>query len=371
MGAGFETWVRTHRPRAQMEGLLEYREDVGWIHRPGGQFLHVGWGDSYEFVNRVVINSAGFRDVERTATKPAASLRIAVLGDSMVEALQVPQDEVFAQIMERRLGEMLVRPVEVLNFGVTGYGTDQQFLVYRHYARAYQPDIVVLCFFSRNDVFNNSRELETGFPVTPMVKKPFARLGSDGLTWSSFDVAAVREFDRTRQAQRDAYLRTWKGSLRRVCRSCDWARDVLAAGTSDGPSMEPQRSIYAADPDAQIRAAWDLTTAIFRELVDSVRADGARLVLIGMPCPWELELEQRLRSDGAAATTEDPRRPERVVRAFCEANGVPFRNLLDDFVECETDGGPLFWAVDGHLTKRGHQVVADALIRFLQQCAAL
>jgi len=45
---------------------------------------------SREFDVTVAINSDGFRDRERAEAKPAGTRRIAVLGDSITEALQFP-----------------------------------------------------------------------------------------------------------------------------------------------------------------------------------------------------------------------------------------------------------------------------------------
>src|SRR5512135_184323 len=44
-------------------------------------------------------NSAGFRDRERTEEKPAGRFRIAVLGDSYIEAMQVDLDDAFPALL--------------------------------------------------------------------------------------------------------------------------------------------------------------------------------------------------------------------------------------------------------------------------------
>src|SRR5581483_7943889 len=51
----------------------------------------------------VVINSDGMRDREHTIAKPPNTFRIAVLGDSYAEALQVSVQEAFWAVMQREL----------------------------------------------------------------------------------------------------------------------------------------------------------------------------------------------------------------------------------------------------------------------------
>jgi hypothetical protein len=86
-----------------------------------------------------------------------------VLGDSYVEAMQVPEDKTFTAVIGRVLGaspRLAGRRVEALNFGIDGYGTAQELITLRRKVWAYQPDIVVLAIFLGNDIRNNSVVLE-------------------------------------------------------------------------------------------------------------------------------------------------------------------------------------------------------------------
>ena len=67
--------------------------------------------------------------------------RIAVFGCSQTFGSGVEDDETFSA----RLAVSL-RGVEVLNFGVHGYGTDQMLLRWEREGVAYAPDVVVLAF---------------------------------------------------------------------------------------------------------------------------------------------------------------------------------------------------------------------------------
>ena len=121
----------------------------GWWRKEGNAFIH--------------INKYGFRHGDRNLEKPENGLRIAVLGDSFIEAFQVPEEQTFCAVLEKELTDcesLAGRRVEVLNFGVSGYGTAQELQMLRHYVWQYEPDMVVLAFFAGNDVRNNLAELE-------------------------------------------------------------------------------------------------------------------------------------------------------------------------------------------------------------------
>lgn len=134
-------------------------QERGYALRPGAEGLYNKEGESY-----VRINSEGLRDREHTKAKPSDTIRIAVIGDSYAEALQVEQDESFWAVLERRLQECPEfnggRKVEAINFGVSGYGTAQQLITLRTKVFDYSPDIVLVAFTTNNDITDNSRALK-------------------------------------------------------------------------------------------------------------------------------------------------------------------------------------------------------------------
>jgi hypothetical protein len=107
----------------------------GWTLAPGlKDDRSMGWS--------VSSNSLGLRDdAERTRRKPPGVRRVAVFGDSFTFGDEVDTDETYAH----RLRGMLPG-VEVLNFGVHGYGHDQMLLSLREDGVGFAPDVVVLGF---------------------------------------------------------------------------------------------------------------------------------------------------------------------------------------------------------------------------------
>lgn len=131
--------------------------NLGWTFRPGAEGWQGEEGQAY-----VRINSEGFRDREHTVAKPSGTVRIAVVGDSNTAAIQVAVEARFSSVLERELSHCPAlggKKLEVLNFGVDGYGTAQELLTLRHRVWKYSPDIVVLCFTTGNDIRNNYRVL--------------------------------------------------------------------------------------------------------------------------------------------------------------------------------------------------------------------
>ncbi|MEG4493019.1 SGNH/GDSL hydrolase family protein [Microcoleus sp. D3_18_C4] len=134
--------------------------NLGWKLKPGASGE---WNE--EGASFVQVNSESLRDHrEHTKAKPPNTLRVAVLGDSFTEAIHVPVEQTFWSKLERKLGNCEAvkgrKNVEVMNFGVQGYGTAQELIMLRKKVWDYSPDIVILAFFIGNDIINNSPQLE-------------------------------------------------------------------------------------------------------------------------------------------------------------------------------------------------------------------
>ena len=93
------------------------------------------------------INSAGFRDYDYTETKPEATYRIVIVGDSTTAGNGVPDlDKTYTKQLEHLLNapEPSGRHYEVLNMGVGGYHTMQEIETLRVKGLQYQPDLVLV-----------------------------------------------------------------------------------------------------------------------------------------------------------------------------------------------------------------------------------
>lgn len=119
-----------------------------------------GW-EANEGENFVTINSWGMRDREHSLTPSPGTTRIALLGDSMVAAQQVPLDKTMARVLEAKLQTQpgsATHPIEVLNFGVGGYTLAQEFLLLQNRVWEFHPGAVIL-FLSPSSVPSCNRRL--------------------------------------------------------------------------------------------------------------------------------------------------------------------------------------------------------------------
>src|SRR5882672_5326022 len=106
----------------------------------------------------VAFNSAGLRDREHAVAKPEGVFRVLVLGDSFMEALQVPFEESFPSVVEHELSQGTGRRVEVVNASVSGWGTDDELTYLTRYGMQWKPDLILVAMTLHNDISDNLGE---------------------------------------------------------------------------------------------------------------------------------------------------------------------------------------------------------------------
>jgi hypothetical protein len=140
-----ELFLRIFLPQiSNHENLFDYDAALGWKFVPNGKGLVIYPGG---IRNPVETNSMGFRDRAPSADKKR---KILVLGDSFVSNISVKDNEVFTEIMEEQLEKY-----DVQNFGVSGYGQVQEYLLLQKWIKTIKPDIVLLIIFVQNDFTDN------------------------------------------------------------------------------------------------------------------------------------------------------------------------------------------------------------------------
>ncbi|MDX2166730.1 MAG: SGNH/GDSL hydrolase family protein [Deltaproteobacteria bacterium] len=352
--------------------LLHLVPDRFW--RPDAQLgtalipnAHGWWTqEEHEFVVPVQINAEGRRDLDRGVTKPTDAYRIMLLGDSFVEALQVPIADTFARGLERRLSDTSGRPVEVVSMGVSGYGTASQYLWYRDVGRRYHPDLVLLSFYPGNDVRNNSPTLE---PTLRPIYSADGRLER---------VAGTASDDTQRRGLNRSAAYTYIRKLI-LTRQPALAARLADLGLLNEKALRPvplrdgvpvDYWVYAQSPPPDWQDAWTHTEQLLTAFRDQVRADGARFVVMIVtareqiyPDDWQQVLQTYPAMQSHAW---DVNGPERHVLDWCARNGAECVALSPAFVAAR-DGAPrLHWHFDGHWTAAGHALAAQTMAEFLR-----
>jgi lysophospholipase L1-like esterase len=92
-------------------------------------------------------NGAGFRDTNHELRKPEGIERIVVLGDSVTEGYEVDWADVFAAVLQSKLGDRY----EVINIAAGGLNTPQEIHLLEVVGLKYVPDLVLVNFVL-NDV---------------------------------------------------------------------------------------------------------------------------------------------------------------------------------------------------------------------------
>lgn len=301
VGYSFPTFYTTDEQR----GFRLRPNAAGWYRKEGEAYIRV--------------NSAGLRDREHSREKPPNTLRVAVVGDSYAEALQVPMEQAFWAVMERRLRECPAatgREVEVLNFGVSGYGTAQELITVQNHVFGYSPDIVLLSVTTNNDITDNSRALK-GTAEIPYFVFRDGRLVLDESfrTSRAFRLRAslpnraltgLRDNSRVLQAFHHAHyaLRTYLE--RRRARRAAQPNPAQSQALSDGAQPTPPRAsemppnapktkmpstvnpeelgidnvVYRPPLDAVWEDAWRVTEGLLVMTRDEVEGRGANFVIM-------------------------------------------------------------------------------------------
>jgi hypothetical protein len=163
-----EVFLRVADFRMLREGMTErslsyrYDEELGWAPMPGSSSIIKNVRSIH-----AQHNSLGLRDIEFSLD---ARPTILFLGDSFVWGLDAEADERFTDLLRRRLSGH-----KILAAGISGYGTDQEYLLLKRLWPKVRPAVVVLIFCTQNDRGDNSTNIRyEGY------QKPYFASAADG-----------------------------------------------------------------------------------------------------------------------------------------------------------------------------------------------
>jgi len=356
--------------------LYVHDERRGWALRPGiASWVRTEAGRTF-----VRTSSAGLRDREHTLEKPPGTVRVAVLGDSFTEAFQVAAEETFWAVLGRELGRCPAyagRTVEVINFGVGGYGTAQELLTLQDQASWYKPDLVMLAFYTENDVLNNAR---VSNPTRADEAPYFVYEGDRLVLEESLRTAwpVTRAYRRVAHWIVDLTARLRLVQILRAATQGWTQRSEAEAHKARMASLgvpDPEAVPYVAPTQPGLIEAWRVTEGLLVALRDKARAGGADLWVSTLSNSPQVYPDAGVRRAFMQRIgVADLLYPDRRIQALGEREGVPIITLaipLAEYAEQHREflhGFPTSTQGVGHWNKTGHRVAGEIIAADL--CAA-
>ncbi|MEN8007361.1 MAG: SGNH/GDSL hydrolase family protein [Candidatus Krumholzibacteriota bacterium] len=251
------------------------------------------------------INNHGFRGPDYEKRKAPGTTRIIVLGDSFTFGEGVRLEHTFCSRLEEILNQRSGGVAEVLNFGTSTWGTDDEINYLEQAGLEFEPDLVVLVY-----VFNDA-DYAGGLDL-----------------WENFRSEYENRY------LKHSYLASYMyATLKRRLYGQQYIDELLDS------AMQEQHK-WTASMDYLLKG---------RHLAE---AGGAKYAVVVFPFMYELD-------------EQHPFRPLQLMLSdYCARNGIVELDLLEAFMgEAYTD----LWVhpSDQHPNERGHRIAAEAIAGFI------
>jgi len=310
---GAETKVRSH-PLRQYElvpgATFTFDREAAIRHNLSPDYL-----DTWERIP-YRINSLGLRGSETSAEKPADTVRILVLGDSVAFGWGVEEGDSLVRQLQQELDQLDTGTrFEVWNAGVPGYATWHELQYLLEKGEAFDPDLILVAFLF-NDVDGNNEAVH---------KQPLGMgAAAKAFTWL------------TRKSALLCFVRNQALEFRlRNLQPCQ------------GPNC------------------WDETETLLDGLVTQSQRLGSALTLAAFPMRLQVEPNaepgyyDRALGENPQGTYQD------IIVRLCHERGIAYLDLLPAFQEAMAQEQRTLFLDADHPNARGHHVAAAAISAFL------
>ena len=312
-------------------------EHFGVWHPANIRFRHIR--NCYDLVYSS--NSYGARDLERQ--RRSSVPRAVVLGDSFVEGMGVERQDRLSERLEEKTG------IEHLTFGTSGnFGHVQEYLLYKHLAKEFDHEIVILGILPDNDFqyMYPDRFQDRFYPYLAgeypdyQLKTTLASVEESNWNPRKMDKTILKRFLLNYTYSRNLY--DYIGSL------LDAGKMRDAAQTANKESGSPFVAYKEAD--------WYKMRYSFEKIVEE--AAGKKVLFFTIPRINDLHW---YREDGISALGE-------ALSAWAASYpNVYILDLLPLVVERVPfeEWGELFIYCDGHWSEKGHEIGAQLILEHI------
>ncbi|BAP17891.1 SGNH/GDSL hydrolase family protein [cyanobacterium endosymbiont of Epithemia turgida] len=324
----------------------------------------------------VKINKDGLRDKYYTKDKSKNTFRIAILGDSFSEAIQVNLEETFWSFIEqglRNCPSINNQAVEVINFGVGDYGTAQELMTLKHQVKHYSPDMVILAIFTGNDIVNNSKLLSHNDRFSPFL------IEEEGKFFMDFSLKETKTYQWRSSLVRkiifstinNFYLLQMINKARITFKNRDifWDKETLKNDSFDiikYLDFVPQ--LYLEDKDEDWEKAWDITEELVRMIKQESETIKAKFLAVTLSNPAQVYPDKSLRDKYfKQGRVVDQFSPDKRIKALGEKEKFDVLNLAPEFQYYADKNNQFLHGFkntvlgSGHWNQLGHKLAGELI----------
>lgn len=265
-------------------------------------------------------NSLGLRGPEVALDKPEDAFRVLVLGDSVAFGWGVRGEDTFASQLAALLATVYPdRRIEVINAGVSGYGTWQELRWLEETGLELSPDVVIVQAHL-NDAADNL----------------WGTVGQNlgGGSW-----------------------------LTRISMLARLVSRVAGSGQAAGSGDDPCQRDWRIGVDA---VCWERTETLLSQVQEVARQAGAAVLLMPAPMRWQVEPDVRDQRSWV-----DQARYQEPLARYARLNGWLFADPLPAAQGAFASSGQSPFLDVGHPNEAGHRIMAQEVYRVLNQAGVL
>lgn len=344
-----EGFLQIQYPSSDVSELYCYNAVYGWDYCKNVQTTVYGKGGDY--VHIVKTNSAGRRGSELLNKSKKTMV---VLGDSFASNLGINNvSEVFTNILESKY----LDNYNVVNLGVDGFGTVQEYLKLNDDGLGYSPERVLLLFYIGNDFYDNLgiNDWQGGY------KRPVFIMKNDS------PVLVNNQQPHTHKKNSIVYklinniriITFFNTKLDNVLTNMPWLKD-----SEIDYSRVPTEIKLADLNDSNITTAYFITCEVIKKIKFELDKKGIQFYVIIAPTALQVRNEYFDKLIKSFNISGEKRfLPNKILARCLSDNAVSFIDLSDSLVKIEnTHSSPyLYYPNEKHWTREGNAVVADLI----------
>jgi len=333
--SALEIFLRVTEEKEKASELLIFDNETLYLMKPK-LYYHV---IERELDYSVKTNNDGFRDIdfENYLYKNKIILN---LGDSMTYGKGVEVNETFSDLIEEQTD------YSVLNLGLSGFTTFQEYYIGKRYSEEFHPDIIILNIFYGNDLAEN-----VGIINRSLNREKDSTAGRHSITTTEKIKTFFRETLNLKSymffaEKYDNLLINFK--LKPPIRVNSFTLKIF-----DETKKE----------DIQLNKAYEKTFLYLDKINELAKEKNAKLIVVLMPPKFQVrdsEWQDTINQYTIGDENFIRDLPNQIFEEYFEEKKIDYIDLLPTFME--VSDGTYYFNYDGHWTKNGHEIASQQIL---------